>query len=145
VPAVLKEIGAEIFFHKVAIRPGRPVLFAKLPNGGPFFFGLPGNPVSTAAGLRFFVTPLLRAMQGLPQELPLHAVLLTDYTKPAPELRFFLRAALHNNNQGVTEAVIVPDQQSFKVSPFLKSDAWAVVPEGVLRLKSGDIIEIYLN
>jgi molybdopterin molybdotransferase len=143
VPAVLKDIGAEIFFHKVAIRPGKPVLFAKFPQGGPFFFGLPGNPVSTAVGLRFFVCPLLRAMQDLPPEPPLYGVLAEDYSKKAADLRFFLRAKLSNNAKGENLVEIIRDQQSFKVSPFVRSDAWVVVPEHVSQLKAGDIVEIY--
>ncbi|MCE9508690.1 MAG: molybdopterin molybdotransferase MoeA [Alphaproteobacteria bacterium] len=143
VPAVLKDIGAEIFFHKVAIRPGKPVLFAKFPHGGPFFFGLPGNPVSTAVGLRFFVCPLLREMQNLPPEPPLCGVLAEDYSVKAAGLRFFLRAKLGNNAKGETVAGIIRDQQSFKVSPFVRSDAWVTVPEQVSQLKAGDIVEIY--
>jgi molybdopterin molybdotransferase len=142
VPAVLKNIGAEILFHKVAIRPGKPVLFAKFPHDGPFFFGLPGNPVSTAAGLRFFVCPLLRSMQNLPPEPPLYGVLAEDYSKKAAGLRFFLRAKLNNNGRGENVVEIIPDQQSFKVSPFVRSDAWAVIPEHVSQLKAGDIVEI---
>jgi molybdopterin molybdotransferase len=143
VPAVLKDIGAEIFFHKVAIRPGKPVLFAKFPHGGPFFFGLPGNPVSTAVGLRFFVCPLLRAMQSLSPEPPLYGVLAEDYSKKAAELRFFLRARLDNNAKGENVVEIIRDQQSFKVSPFVLSDTWVMIPEHISQFKQGDIVEIY--
>ncbi|TAL29729.1 MAG: molybdopterin molybdenumtransferase MoeA [Alphaproteobacteria bacterium] len=143
VPSVLREIGAEIFFHKVAIRPGKPVLFAKLPNGGPFLFGLPGNPVSTAVGLRFFVYPLLRALQGLEPEVPGYARLSEDYKKKKADLRFFLRAQLGNSKDGANEVKILRDQQSFMVSPFLKSDVWAVLPEDDSLNAAGDVIEIY--
>jgi molybdopterin molybdotransferase len=54
---------ARIVFHKVAIRPGKPLLFAVLPNGA-LYFGLPGNPVSAAVGQRFFVEPVLRRLLG---------------------------------------------------------------------------------
>lgn len=143
VPSVLKEIGAEIFFHKVAIRPGKPVLFARLPKGGPFLFGLPGNPVSTAVGLRFFVYPLLRAMQGLAPETPVYARLSENFKKKKADLRFFLRAQLGNGKDGMNEARILNDQQSFMVSPFLKSDVWAVFPEDASLKVAGDLVEIY--
>ena len=59
VPAALAGLGADILFHKVSIRPGKPLLFARLP-AGQYLLGLPGNPVAVAAGLRFFGAPLLR-------------------------------------------------------------------------------------
>ncbi|MDE2511399.1 MAG: molybdopterin molybdotransferase MoeA, partial [Elusimicrobia bacterium] len=72
VPETIGSLGANIFFHKTAIRPGKPGLFA-LFKRGPFFFGLPGNPISTVVGLRFFVEPCLREMLGRPHEAPFRA------------------------------------------------------------------------
>ena len=69
IPDSLEKIGATTHFHRVNIRPGKPVLFATLPNGS-YYFGLPGNPISAAIGFTFFVMPLLRALQGLPQPAP---------------------------------------------------------------------------
>jgi len=133
VPAALKELGAKIIFHKVAIRPGKPILFARLPDNGPFFFGLPGNPVSTAVGLRFFVQPLLRAMAGLEVEQPRAAVMGAAYAKKKIDLRFFLRAALRDN-----ELFILQNQQSFMVSPFVQSDVWVSVDKNLSTLNAGD-------
>ncbi len=138
VPGVLKDTGAETFFHKVAVRPGRPLLFARLTEG-PFFFGLPGNPASTAAGLRFFVYPLVRAMQGLAAELPERATLTADYKKGASGLLFFLRAERDKTGR----ARIPQDQQSFMVSPFLRTNGWTIVAENVESLKAGDAVDIY--
>lgn len=143
VPSVLREMGAEIFFHKAAIRPGKPVLFAKFPGDGPFYFGLPGNPAATAAGLRFFVYPLLRAMQGLSPEQPHYAVLKNDYNKGSLPLRFFMRARRNYNAQGVCEVDIPQRQQSFMVSPFAESNIWAVIPEQISEMKAGQLVEIY--
>ncbi|MFH1157401.1 MAG: gephyrin-like molybdotransferase Glp [Pseudomonadota bacterium] len=142
VPAALKEMGVEVFFHKVAVRPGKPLLFAKLPKGS-FFFGLPGNPAATAACLRFFVCPLLRAMQGLPPERPEHGVLAEDYVRDKSGLRLFLRAALRDNDRGFNEIHIIREQPSFMVNPFVRSDVWAVVPEPASTLKAGDIVQFY--
>lgn len=143
VPAALKEVGAEILFHKVAIRPGKPVLFARLPDGGPFFFGLPGNPVSTAVGLRFFVTPLLRMMLGQPPETPSCAILAEDYNSHKSGLRFFLRGALVCDGGGVNRISIIARQQSFMVSPFVRSNSWVMIPEDAGQLKCGDAVQVY--
>ncbi|MFP4330798.1 MAG: molybdopterin molybdotransferase MoeA [Spirochaetaceae bacterium] len=63
VPAALQEIGATVHFHGLAVKPGKPTLFAT--HQGRLVFGLPGNPVSTAAQFEFFIAPALRALQGL--------------------------------------------------------------------------------
>ena len=58
VPQAVKEAGAEIIFHKVAIKPGKPILFARL--GEQLIFGLPGNPVSSFVTFELFVRPAVR-------------------------------------------------------------------------------------
>ncbi len=63
VPRVLQEAGCEILFHKMAIKPGKPTLFAR--NGQRFAFGLPGNPVSTFVIFELFVKPFLYRWMGL--------------------------------------------------------------------------------
>lgn len=143
IPTVLKEMGAEILFHKVAIRPGKPILFARFPDGGPLFVGLPGNPVSSAAGLRFFVQPLIRSLLGLPPEQPRYAVLKAPYKKGKAGLRFFIRAKRHNLAQGLNEVEIPAGQQSFKVRPFIDTDVWVSVSEEIEFLDSGSVIEVY--
>src|SRR5260221_3743993 len=60
--AALKELGAEIFFERVALRPGKPMVFGRL--GHTLVFGLPGNPVSVAVTFNLFARAPLRAMQG---------------------------------------------------------------------------------
>jgi len=139
----LEAMGAEIMFHKVRMRPGKPILFAKLPDGGPLFVGLPGNPVATAAGLRFFVYPLMRAMQGLPPEQPKRGVLKSGSTNKKADFRFFLRAVSRHTNHITREIEILPKQQSFMVSAFVDANAWALAPEGVAEINEGDLVDFY--
>ena len=68
------KLGARIVFHGVAMRPGKPALFALLEDGTSLF-GLPGNPLATAAGMRFLVWPGIRAIMGMPAERPTPAPL----------------------------------------------------------------------
>lgn len=143
IPSVLKDMGAEILFHKVAIRPGKPLIFAKFPGNGPLFVGLPGNPVSSAAGLRFFVQPLLRALQGLPPEEPQYALLKGSYVKGKTGLRFFVRGRLRHTGKTTHEIEIPEGQQSFKVRPFVDTGVWVSVPEDVESLKAGDVVAVF--
>jgi len=69
VEPVLEGLGAEFFFRGVAIRPGRPLVFGRV--RGKFFFGLPGNPVSTYVTFAAFVRPTLELLQGGEFEFPL--------------------------------------------------------------------------
>ena len=59
VPNVIKNFSLSNYFKSVAIRPGKPVLFAKFKGKHKAFFGLPGNPMSSAACFRFFVYPYI--------------------------------------------------------------------------------------
>lgn len=127
IPSVLKELGAEILFHRVAIKPGKPVLFARMPDGR-YFFGLPGNPISAAIGLRFFMMPLIRKLLNLPDEQPGFARLSAPYRKKGP-LRLFLKARIQNTVDGRIALEILSGQESFKIAPLLQTNAWAVFDE----------------
>ena len=62
VEAVLKDLGAEFYFQSVAIRPGKPLVFGRVQ--GKFFFGLPGNPVSSFATCSLFARPTIGMLMG---------------------------------------------------------------------------------
>lgn len=141
IPDALRARGARIVFHKLAIRPGKPLLLAQLP-GGALHFGLPGNPVSTAVGLRFLVEPALRAMSGQAPEQPLRIALKADFAKPAA-LRFHARARVGWNGAGGLEVEILPGQDSFRMMPMLQANAWAVIPEGRAGAVRGEPVEVY--
>lgn len=136
----LEEMGAAILFHKVAIKPGKPVLFAKLPNGT-LYFGLPGNPVSTAVGLRFFVQPLLAALMHQKPVPPVFARAKTPLSRK-PGLRLFLKARIQVSSEGVLEAELLDGQESYKTAPFLVMNGWAVIPEDRQAVDINDIIEV---
>jgi molybdopterin molybdotransferase len=68
VESVLAELGAEFYFDSVAIRPGKPTVFGRL--GTTFFFGLPGNPVSSYVTFELFARPAIGILGGRPFEPP---------------------------------------------------------------------------
>lgn len=69
VEQVLADLGAEFFFHSVALRPGKPLVFGRV--AGKFFFGLPGNPVSTFVTFALFGRPALAVLGGADFEGPI--------------------------------------------------------------------------
>ncbi len=122
-PRVVADMGGTIHFHGVAMRPGKPVMFATLP-GGALYFGLPGNPVAAALGFRFLVMAAIRAMSGLPMETGTPVSL----DVPArPDTTIVLKA--RRSAAGGIE--IMDDQRSHTMRPLLTADRWITVdPEG---------------
>lgn len=137
----LEKAGAEILFHKIKLKPGKPNLVARLRSGG-LYFGLPGNPVATAAGLRFFVAPAIRMQQGKPQETPVYARTMNAFSKK-PDLHMILKGRLEYWEDGSITVDILDGQESFKVSPFLSMNCWVHVPEGRPDVRSGEVVETY--
>ncbi|MGH1378735.1 MAG: molybdopterin molybdotransferase MoeA [Alphaproteobacteria bacterium] len=141
VSKALDDMGAVILFHKIMARPGKPILFARLPNGT-LYFGLPGNPAASSVGLRFFVTAALRAMKSQGEEKPQHAKLMTPFSKKEG-WRMFLKAKKESWEDGLMTVDLFAGQASFMVSPFLQMNCWAVAKEGDETLKAGEIIDVY--
>ncbi len=140
IPDALRARGARIVFHKVAIRPGKPLLFAVLPDGA-LYFGLPGNPVSAAVGQRFFVEPVLRRLLGLAAEPLLQLPLQADVRKP-PGLRFHARARVDVDARGRLSVRVLSGQESFRLKSMLQANAWVVLEgEGGL-VAAGTLVRV---
>lgn len=138
-PAIVRELGGEILFHKVAIRPGKPILHARLDHGT-LLFGLPGNPLAVAVGMRFFVIPVLRALQGLAPETTTPAITSTA-VRARGQLRFFAKACAEVDTIGCRRVQLLPGQESFRIAPLLRANCWAIVPEGVGEIPAGSTLE----
>lgn len=141
IPTLLCDLGASIIFHKVAIRPGKPILFAVLKSGS-YYFGLPGNPMSAAIGMRFFVYPLLNFLRNQTIEQPMMAKLSKDIHLKK-ELSFFLKAKIFINSQGEPYADILPGQESFKILPLLKANAFVRLDNGLKHYHAGEWVPTY--
>jgi len=138
IPDLLKKHGARIIFHGVGIKPRKPILFAVLKDGR-YYFGLPGNPVSTAVGLRFFIQPLVRMLLSMQTEPFHYAELRHDFHKKG-DLRNFLKARLDSDDHGQTHLTILDGQQSFKISPLLDMNCWAIINESQNDLRKDDSV-----
>jgi len=133
--------GGQILYHKVRIKPGKPNLLARLPSGIPYF-GLPGNPIATAAGLRFFVREAIRILLQEPQERPIYALSAANLPKK-PGLHLILKSALEYDIDGRAEFRVLDGQESFKTRPFLDMNGWAHIPEDHGEIKKGDVFKVY--
>lgn len=141
---VLEKMGATIHFHKCAIRPGKPILFASLEYQGVrrFIFGVPGNPVSTAVGARFFILPFLEWLQGEEKVLTYYKARLTEDFKKPEGLRCFFKGVL-SEVSGQLQVRALSGQASFRVQPLIESNSWVVFPEENSIQSANSIVEVY--
>ena len=115
-------------------------MLSKLRGKNKLFFGLPGNPISCAAGFRFFIYPLVRKSLGMKTENKFTAKLSNNYLK-VKNFTHFVRCFMKINNRGLVEIDILHGQQSNRIKSFVKANCWGVFPEGKGKLKKGDIID----
>lgn len=159
VEEVLAEFGAEFFFTGVRMQPGKPVVFGRLPARAPadqrvsesegqrewmYFFGLPGNPVSTQVTFHCFVEPMLRAMCGAGIEGPkfVQATLAED-VKGKTGLTRLLPAFLRYDLER-PDVRLVGWQGSGDLAANARANCFAVLPDG-RDLKAGDVISVLLR
>ena len=144
IPSVVKTLKLSHFFKSVAIRPGKPILFAKLQGKQKAIFGLPGNPMSSTACFRFFVYPYISNLLGLKVEKPFKAILKNDFLKKKKFARF-AKSKLNTTKDGKIEVNILKGQESFRIKSFVKSNIWALLPAGKSKFKKGEIIDCYFT
>ena len=142
IPSVVKTLNLSNYFKSVAIRPGKPILFAKIHGKQKAIFGLPGNPMSSSACFRFFVYPYIANLLGLDEEKPMKAILKNDFLKKKKFTRF-AKSKLNTTKDGKIEVSILKGQESFRIKSFVKSNIWALLPSGKSKFKKGEIIDCY--
>ena len=141
IPSVINQFKLKNHFKGVAIRPGKPIMFAKF-NNNKCFFGLPGNPISSVACFRFFVIPLLFKSLGLKVEKPIFAKLKNKFSKKKKFTRF-VKGKLTFDKNGLVQFEVFEGQESYKIEPFVKSNAWGVFKDGVSVFNKGNLIDVY--
>ena len=142
--AALHALGAEVFFERVSLRPGKPTVFARLANARrTHVFGLPGNPVSVSVTFNLFARTALLAMQGADAPAPTeeHAVLARDAKGAGPRASY-LPAALATDDRGRLLAEPLRWAGSSDFVAFTRATALLIVPENVPRLAAGALVRV---
>lgn len=145
VTEVLFELNAKVHFHKAAIRPGKPVLFAELQKQSGhscLLFGMPGNPVSTAVALRFFVEPCLRAMTNA-EDVVITRVRLMNETKKPEGLRCFYKGRLEVSPDGTLGVRALLGQASYMVHSLTEANCWISFDEAGSYLQTGSLVNVH--
>jgi len=144
VPSIVKEHKLSNYFKGASIRPGKPILFAKFKGKHKVIFGLPGNPISSAACFRFFVYPFIEMILNLKNEKPIQAILKNDFKKKKNFTRF-IKSKLTTTKKGKLMVELLAGQESFKVNSFVKSNVWAILPDNKSKFKKGQTIDCFLT
>jgi molybdopterin molybdotransferase len=140
--AALKELDAEIFFERIALRPGKPTVFARLPNGT-LVFGLPGNPVSVSVTFNLFARVALLAMQGATEPaLKRETAALARSVKGTTDRESYLPAQLTTNDDAQLIAFPLKWGGSSDFVAFALTTALVVVPANVKEIEAGSLVSV---
>lgn len=144
VEQVLRDHGAQFLFTGVKIQPGKPLVFGRLPRAGAwaYFFGLPGNPVSTMVTFALFVEPVLRALAGeSAHPLRFLRARLRSAVRTKTGLTRFLPARLTGTFDG-TEVELAKWQGSGDIAAVAASDCFIVVPPDRDEIPPGEWVPV---
>ncbi len=143
VEQVLGDLGAEFYFQSVALRPGKPLVFGRV--AGKFFFGLPGNPVSTYVTFTLFARPALAALEGGDFEAPFF--LRARLNKPFQQrtgLTAFLPARLERSSDGPV-VDLAQWQGSGDLVGVAAANCFLVVHPNQASLAAGDWVDVMIK
>lgn len=141
IPDFLKTVGANIIFHGVKIKPGKPILFSEF-NNKIYFFGLPGNPLASIIGIRFFIYPFIRAIMGYCLEKSIKAKLCNNFLL-CEQFSLFLKAILFLKNN-IFYVKVLSEQESFKLSGFVNSNSFVYLDNEKKIYFKNDLLDVYL-
>ena len=143
VEQALLALGAEFFFTGSKIQPGKPVVFGRLPYQGQsrYFFGLPGNPISTMVTFALFAAPMVAALSGGDAAPRFSLAHLAETVRVKPGLTRFLPARLES---GIADVKVWPLawQSSGDLAAAAKADCFLAVDASVEELAVGGQVSV---
>jgi len=135
-PQVLADLGVTVHFHKVRMKPGKPLLFGT--RGDTLVFGLPGNPVSALVCFELFVRPALRVLAGLPPAWcpPVAGTLTADFAASND------RPTYHPVRVSGSSVTPLPWTGSADLRSLLAADALWPLQAGDVSYAAGDAVRV---
>jgi molybdopterin molybdotransferase len=128
VPAVLRGLGVRGIFHKVKMKPGKPLFFGK--KGGTLVFGIPGNPVSNFLAYRVFIRPAILKMSGCADYAPeFKSGVSGNCFRPDPNRRHFALVKIAGR-EGLPRLTAISNNGSADILALARSDGFMMVEEG---------------
>lgn len=152
VEQVLLEMHAEFFFTGAKIQPGRPVVFGRFSEGSraspwapKYFFGLPGNPVSTMVTFELFVRPMLEALAGqAPRKLMFLHARLKGEIRVKTGLKRFLPAIVSGELEN-SSVELVRWQGSGDIAALARTNCYLVIPPDREHIAAGEWVPVLMR
>jgi molybdopterin molybdotransferase len=142
VEQVLGELKAEFYFTGAEIQPGRPVVFGSHKK---YFFGLPGNPVSTMVTFELFARPMIEALAGMaPQPLIFLRARLKSEIRTKTGLKRFLPAVLSGEFEDA-EVELARWQGSGDIAALARANCYVVIPPDRERMEAGEWVSLLMR
>ena len=141
VKPALRSLGATIQVEGVAMRPGKPVWFATLPDGR-LVLGLPGNPASALVCAELFLAPILATLQGATVESRFQTGVLTAPLAANGPRDHYLRAKAASGPDGRLQVTPFPDQDSSLVTVMAAANALIRRPPHAPPAEAGDAVSV---
>lgn len=143
VQTVLQEEGMVLDFWKIAMRPGKPLMFGKLPDAT-LVIGLPGNPASSLTTCQLFVIPVLEKLSGRPYKPDIRRAKLNGTLKANGDRRHYIRAVLKENNDGTYSVTPATSHDSSLLKIMAHSNCLIVHNENAKELNKGDECKVFI-
>lgn len=138
---VLKEMGLELDFWRIAMRPGMPFIHGRL--GAQIVLGLPGNPVSSLICARIFMVPLIRAMLGMHgEDFAMEQLPLATPVAPNGPRQHYMRATLQSTPDGRRSVAPVKSQDSSLLAALASAAVLIVRPANAPALAAGTPVQV---
>jgi molybdopterin molybdotransferase len=147
VEQTLGEMKAEFFFTGAQIQPGKPIVFGRVPMADSFryFFGLPGNPISTMVTFELFARPMLEALAGMKaKKLSFVHARLGAEIRTKLGLKRFLPAMLCGEFENA-RVELVKWQGSGDIASLARANCFIVVPPDRERIEAGEWVPLLLR
>jgi molybdopterin molybdotransferase len=144
VEQVLAELQAQFYFTGAEIQPGRPVVFGSCEPPRTYFFGLPGNPVSTMVTFELFARPMIEALAGMtPRRLIFLRARLKSEIRTPTGLRRFLPAVLSGEFEN-EEVELARWQGSGDIATLARANCYVVIPPARERIEAGEWVSLLM-
>ncbi len=138
VPDAIRQVGAEILFHKVRQKPGKPLLFARL--GQQLIFGLPGNPLASHFCFHRYVGSALRRMQGREPHRPILQGQLAQTVSPDGGRTHYVLGNVDRNGGATPQIRPFPGKNSADVFCAVAPDCYLEIPPGQDAIPAGTLV-----
>jgi len=137
VPGIIQDLGFEIHFSKINIKPGQHTTFAS--KDDKYIIGLPGNPVSSFIQFEVFVLPFLRKLMNYEQpEIKIALTINHDFTRKKPDREECLPVQVNAQN----EVQLINYHGSAHIHAYHQAFGFITIPVGKAELKKGEIVYV---